>query len=253
MRLLGRLRSDAAELGELLDAGPALSEAWRASFAKDATDFTIDRIGDDEASWFAWWAYLLEHGERPTFAVVSNLEALSGIERAAPGHLDGIVQRLAGGRLELSLIVPPEARSGPVAAMMSMLHDAGVRIGVGDVSGWFAVTPGRAALVPAVWGRDRDVDAVVLHLPSMVAALEQLFAARWERAEPWADGGDRVPADPVVELLCLGFTDAQIADRLGISVRSVRRRVAQRMQDEGASTRMELGYRLGVGSAAASH
>jgi hypothetical protein len=165
------------------------------------------------------------------------------MDLAAPGHLDGLVERLIGGELSLRLIVPPEARSGPASALMSQLHSAGAEIRVGDVSGWFAVTPDRAALVPAVWGRDRDVDAMVQHTPSILAALEELFLARWERAAPWKDGGDT--PDPVIELLCLGRTDAQIAEKLGISIRSVRRRLAAAMQRAGAGTRMELGYRLG--------
>jgi hypothetical protein len=243
LRVLGRLRGDAAELNELLDAGPELLAAWRASFTNDAVDYTVDRIGDDGTAWFAWWSFLLEQGSRPTLAIVSNLDALGGIDTTAPGHLEGLLQRLTTGRTALRLLVPPEARIGSTAVVMSMLHDAGVRLRVGDVSGWFAVAPGRAALVPTVWGRDRDVDAMVLHTPSMLAALEQLFLLRWEAAAPWTAGSRR--PDPVIELLCLGRSDAQIAGQLGISIRSVRRRVAETLQRTGAATRMQLGYRLG--------
>lgn len=238
-----RLSGETRQLGELLEAVPELSAKWRASFAKNAVDYTVDRIGDDGAAWFAWWAYLLEQGQRPTFAIVSNLEALGGMDLTAPGHLDGLLTRLMNGDLALKLIVPPEARTGSAAELMSVLNEAGVDIRVGDVSGWFAVTPDRAALVPAVWGRDRDVDALVLRTTSIVAALEQLFLERWRSAVPWGDEGE--VRDPVIQLLCLGRTDAQIAERLGISIRSVRRRVAEAMRRSGADTRMELGYRLG--------
>lgn len=237
-----RLQRETGQLAELLEAAPELSAAWRASHENDAVDYTIDRIGDDGAAWFAWWAYLLEHGRRPTYAIVSNLDALGGMDLAAPHHLEGLLGRVGRGELSLRLIVPAEARVGPAAELMSILHRAGVAIRVGDASGWFAVTPGRAALLPAVWGRDRDVDALMLHTPSIVAALEQLFLERWEDAGPWA--GDEAASDPAIELLCLGRTDAQVADQLGISVRSVRRRVAAEMQRVGAVTRTQLGFRL---------
>lgn len=238
-----RLEGETRQLGELLEAVPGLSAQWRASFENDAVDYTVDRIGDDGAAWFAWWTYLLEQGPRPTFAIVSNLDALGSIDLSAPGHLDALVARIEAGDLTLKLIVPPEARRGPVASLMTLLVQSGVEIRVGDVTGWFAVTPDRAALVPAVWGEDRNIDALVLHTPSIVAALDQLFLLRWARAAPWVDGSG--PRDPVIEMLCLGRTDAQIAEGLGISIRSVRRRVAAAMQRTGCVTRMELGYRLG--------
>lgn len=248
-----RLESETRQLGELLEAVPELSAQWRASFENDAVDYTVDRIGDDGAAWFAWWTYLLEQGPRPTFAIVSNLDALGGIDLSAPGHLGALVERIAAGDLALRLIVPPEARTGPAASLMTLLARSGADIRVGDVAGWFAVTPDRAALVPAVWGKDRDVDAMVLRTPSIVAALEQLFLVRWAGAAPWVGGGsgDGGSRDPVIELLCLGRTDAQIAERLGVSIRSVRRRVAATMQRTGCVTRMELGYRLGRESASA--
>lgn len=100
--------------------------------------------------------------------------------------------------------------------------------------------------MPATWGKDRDVDAMVLHTPSIIAALEQLFLVRWEASSPWQEGKTRT--DPVIELLCLGRTDAQIAEELGISIPSVRRRVAAAMQREHCDTRMQLGFRLGRAS-----
>lgn len=236
-----RIRDDSAGLERMLEAIGPLQAAWRDSFTRDAADYTIDRIDRDEGAWFAWWSYLLDQGRRRTLAIVSNLDAIGRIDVAAPGHLAQLASRLRAGEISLELIVPPEARTGPASRLVSALVEAGAAVRVGDTAGWFAVTPGRAALVPAVWDRDRDVDALVLHVPSIVAGLEQLFRMRWETAEPWAAGA----ADPVIELLCLGLADAAIAARLGISVRSVRRRVAAAITASGAATRMELGYRLG--------
>lgn len=237
-----RIRRDSEEVAEVLEQMPSLTASWRAALGNDVIDYTVDRIGDDETAWFAWWGFLLEQGDHPTFAIVSNLDALGGIERAAPGQLSALLERLADGRLSLRLIVPPEAAQGRIGELMAELETAGAQLRVGDVSDWFAVTPHRAALLPAVWGEDRDVDALVVHTPAIVAALEQLFLARWSRARPWSES-----LDPAIELLCEGRTDAQVAERLGISVRSVRRRVAAEMRRTGAVTRTQLGFRLALG------
>lgn len=61
-----------------------------------------------------------------------------------------------------------------------------------------------------------------------------------------APGGDR----PAIAELCRGRTDDEIARLLGISVRSVRRRVAAALAETGAASRMELGYLLGSGQPA---
>ena len=246
--LLARLQRDADELRDLVEELPLRTAAWRASYAKDTVDVTVDRIGADGASWFAWWGYLLEQGRHPTYAIVSNLDAIDGIEGLAPGHLDRLGQSLASGELSLRLIVPLGADRGAAGEVIAGLAGAGVELRVGDVSDWFAVTPNRAALLPARWGLDRDVDALVVHTPGIVAALEQLFLLRWSQARPWNER-----RDPAIELLCAGRTDDQIAEKLGISVRSVRRRVAAHMQRTGAATRTQLGYLLAREHAGSAH
>lgn len=80
---------------------------------------------------------------------------------------------------------------------------------------------------------------------SLVAALTHWFEAMWERARPVPD---LETADPrpdlrrfLLEQLMAGATDEVIARKLGIGLRTVRRRIAALMVDAGADTRFQLG------------
>ena len=247
---LSRQRRDLAGLRQLVGSAGALSAIWRESFENDATGYTIDRIDEDGRAWFAWWSYLVERPGGEAFAILSNLEALALMEGAAPGHLDRLLGMLERGETALSLLVPAEAREGQAAAVMRRLVAAGAAVRVGDTTGWFAVGAGTAALVPAVWGKDRGVAALLVREPSIVAALEELFRLRWRDASRWEDGRPRAATDRAIAELCRGRTDDEIARLLGISVRSVRRRVAAALAETGAASRMELGYLLGSGQPA---
>jgi len=245
--LAERMRRDLGGLAQLVASSGRLATAWRESFAHDAVDYTIDRIHDDGAAWFSWWSYLVEREGGESFAIVSNLDALAIMETAAPGLLDRTIGMLERGEMSLSLLVAPEARAGAAADVMDRLATAGAGVRIADASRWFAVASGEVALVPAQWGRDRDVAALLVREPSIVAALADLFRLRWRSAAPWA-GARSAAADPVIAALCEGRTDGDVADRFGISVRSVRRRVAAALAETGSASRMELGRRLGEAS-----
>lgn len=244
-RVSARIGGDLAGLAQLVASSGTLTALWRESFEHDAVDYTIDRIEDDGTAWFDWWSYLVEREGTEAVAIVSNLGALELMESAAPGHLDRLLGLLARGTTRLRLLVPPEARARPAADLMHRLSGAGAAIRIGDTSGWFAVASGALALVPAVWGRDRDVAALLLREPSILDGLESLFRLRWNAGSPWTAGAMRASSDPIIEALCRGATDGEVAERFSISVRSVRRRVAAALAETGVSSRMELGHLLG--------
>lgn len=52
--------------------------------------------------------------------------------------------------------------------------------------------------------------------------------------------------DPIIGMLIDGASDRQAALRLGISERTVSRRIADAMSAAGAATRFQWGYRLGL-------
>ncbi|MCJ0873520.1 helix-turn-helix domain-containing protein [Streptomyces sp. AP-93] len=94
--------------------------------------------------------------------------------------------------------------------------------------------------------------AAVVRERSVVAFVKETYERLWLAAEPFAVAfGTRSEiADDVrqaiVRLLMEGMTDASIATRLGMSVRTCRRHVADIMVELGAQSRFQAGYLLAV-------
>jgi len=96
--------------------------------------------------------------------------------------------------------------------------------------------------------------AVVVHPSGLLDALQALFDATWEHAWPLCLGPDGALADQrpagallpldhqVLSLLLAGLTDRAIASHLGMSMRTVQRRVQRMMELAGVRTRMQLGW-----------
>lgn len=105
----------------------------------------------------------------------------------------------------------------------------------------------RAGVVPLM-SNDQSVEGVaVIHRSGILLALVALFEAYWERAFPVAGGATARPAEltdkdvEVLRLLGTGLKDEAIARQLGISMRTVRRRVLRMMDLLHASTRFQAG------------
>ncbi|HUR52100.1 MAG TPA: helix-turn-helix transcriptional regulator [Mycobacteriales bacterium] len=107
------------------------------------------------------------------------------------------------------------------------------------------------ALLPLLSGTEHDQPAALLIRPSvLVDSLVALFEALWRAAPPLRldAGGDvedheESEARTVVALLAAGLGDARIAHTLGVSERTVRRKVASALTLLGAETRFQAGLR----------
>jgi DNA-binding CsgD family transcriptional regulator len=106
------------------------------------------------------------------------------------------------------------------------------------------------AYIPAAHVRPAR-QALLVRDPTIVALLVELFEATWAAAEP-LDGpkstgsGDRMPSSQEIALLRIlaaGSTDDAAAKKLGVSVRTVRRIMADLMERLGATSRFEAGHR----------
>ncbi|CRK58751.1 regulatory protein [Alloactinosynnema sp. L-07] len=102
----------------------------------------------------------------------------------------------------------------------------------------------------AVLTADRSYAGVaVFQLPSVVTANVELFERIWPVAVPVGpaeSARDSVLTDrerELLSLLCSGSTDESAAARLGISVRTVRRMVADIMHRLGARSRFQAGVK----------
>jgi len=119
---------------------------------------------------------------------------------------------------------------------------------------------GRVRTVQELFGRmlvfDREIvfipsqtspeGAVVTREPSIVNFLCALFEQMWNSAAPFfeplaADTPDDVKRS-ILQLLISGHKDEMVARRMGLSVRTCRRHIAEIMQEIGAESRFQAGY-----------
>lgn len=90
-----------------------------------------------------------------------------------------------------------------------------------------------------------EQDLLLVRDPSLVDVFVALFEELWRRAEPTPEQRASPGEDRVLELLALGVKDEAIARQLGVSLRTVRRRIAGLMDEHGADTRYQLGLAVG--------
>ncbi|MEU9508439.1 helix-turn-helix domain-containing protein [Micromonospora sp. NPDC048170] len=110
----------------------------------------------------------------------------------------------------------------------------------------------RLAVVPVPGRPAGQGDAVIIVRPSaLLDALIKLFDGLWQRALPLPSPTNPQPLEHrsfaatghqrLVTLLLSGLTDEAIARQLGLSHRTVQRRIAALMADLGAHTRFQAG------------
>lgn len=115
-----------------------------------------------------------------------------------------------------------------------------------------AIADRRVALLPL----DLDVEhaqAAVIHESTLLTALHELFQAYWEQAMPISsqetdlDTGTAVTGQPhpetrqLIQLLASGLTDSAIARQLGLSPRTMRRRLRQVLDELSVTNRFQAG------------
>lgn len=107
-----------------------------------------------------------------------------------------------------------------------------------------------SALVPLL-AHPGDERALVIHQSALVAGLYRLFELLWEQATPLALELEPPPGSPngelpdreIATLLASGLPDKVIARQLGVSLRTVARRVGVLMERLDAQTRFQAGVR----------
>lgn len=148
------------------------------------------------------------------------------------------------------VLVPDPARTAPVlATQFAALELAGAATRtVPKVPADALVVDRRVAVLPASrTGTGTPASIAAFHLPSVVTTMVELFERVWASAVPLIPANLPDSAEPTPrerELLTLlfdGCTDVVAAARLGVSVRTVRRMVADLMNRLGARSRFQAG------------
>lgn len=87
---------------------------------------------------------------------------------------------------------------------------------------------------------------IVVHPSALLRALSELFESLWSRALPLPSGPAGQPAadQQLISLLLAGLTDTASARHLGVSQRTVQRRVAALLDELGVQTRFQAGAKL---------
>src|SRR5262245_25451165 len=112
-----------------------------------------------------------------------------------------------------------------------------------DLPTRMAVFGSDAAVMPELWGSPAG-SRLLIRQPAIVAMCVTLFDELWSRAVKvpglGAELGDGARSQ-LLELLASGAKDEQIARRLSMSLRTVRRRVASLLAELGVDSRFQAG------------
>lgn len=198
-------------------------------------------IRDHESVWERWWA---DHAHitpvRPGVvtpdAVMLRNQVLGDIDRVAADFIER--------DFHMRVILDIEEcadENGEIPEWLRQLIGAGVEVrAMVQPPSWFYIDDGVMGGIPLTWGQGNPAGMVVLQPSPLLAMAAAFFEFLWQRATPIKmeapDGWE-----PVMRLLEVGRSDKQIADALGLGARTVRRRIADAMDELGATTRFELG------------
>ncbi|MET9758890.1 helix-turn-helix transcriptional regulator [Streptomyces sp. NPDC006372] len=109
------------------------------------------------------------------------------------------------------------------------------------------VVDGCRALLPLNASVAGGYCAVVVWHSAVTEALQKLFELAWQQATPLgqaADGGELSAGErTLIRLLAAGMKDEAVARHLGVSLRTLRRRVSELQERLGAASRFQLGMR----------
>jgi DNA-binding CsgD family transcriptional regulator len=240
---LDAARAMVAALSEEFRAGASRHDAHHAVEVLIGADPLRDRLrtlqdsAKQEVLWFCRANPLAMQGSDNTeeFDALRRGVAYRAIyERSLleqPGELDSVMEGISSGE---------EARVTPSLPVRLVIVDR------------------RTAICPLTHDQDRHLgmpSAAVIGSGQLLDALIDLFEGHWERATPLTTDGLPEPGTPaagsagigaperlLLSLLVAGVPDKSIVTQLGISRRTVQRRVDRLMALAGVDTRTALAY-----------
>lgn len=150
--------------------------------------------------------------------------------------------------LERSVLAQPGAAAETVS---SLRNGVGIRV-VDALPMKLVLADDDLGLVPLAAEPGGEPGAVLLHRSGLLAALEALFEKVWRHAYPLELAGDGLAEQDgdgpteldrrILALLLAGLTDQAVATQLGLSLRTLQRRVRHLLDLAGVETRMQLGW-----------
>lgn len=204
----------------------------------------------DLGYWRHWWNMLHSNPDRATnpvemHIVVADEESFTTREWLAEFDAD-IVALVTTARLITGcVIVPPSTLGTPAEDLVGFAIELGLEVRVFPSPTQFVIYNRVAAVLrePPAPGDDLERHTLT-HRAAVVEPLKRLFELQWAAGIPWAEFEKGAPG--ILRLLALGWTDARIASAMGVSVRTVSRRISEIMNAAGVQSRFELGMRYGL-------
>lgn len=232
-----------------IDARRAQLDAVRASLASFAADHFVGRsrswaeapfeLLSDTESFVA-----VEDLQRSTRGEVLSCHPVTDIGVDSPPYTELLERQLAAGRPMRGLYPSDIVEDPDRLAYVRHWARAGEQVRVTNtLPSQVAVFGGEVALVSSDWADGSSSGRILVRAPALVALVADLFERYWDRAMPLAStvAGGRDERAEILEALMLGAKDETVARAMGMSLRTVRRRVADLMDELGATTRFQAG------------
>lgn len=235
-----RMQEETDRTTALMQALPRLIRAWDISEVEDGGQHPlavniIHAVADSGDSWFRHAA--MERPVAPSL-VFPEATALDAALRA--NELPKLQALLTEGQSVRVLVDADIPLDGERGDLVAHAREQGVRFRGGScLPSWFYVDAASIVGVPVLWGSAAPLRTLAIRTPPIVAAMTLLFDQLWDHSGRWGEGAPDWAR--TLELLAVGMTDEAVARALGLTPRTVRRRIAEAMVELGASSRFALG------------
>ncbi len=241
--LTGMLRERRTELDRLSKAVDDLSAAFHDHGRRGSTSRLVELI-EGRASIAARVADMLGRADEEVLAFDTPPYGVTDYEDSEI-EISLLARHIQCRAVYASEVLDVAQRATSIRALVDLGERARV---VPVVPIKMIIVDRREAIVPLTDSVDRAPDnAVVVHKSGICQAMTALFESVWAHAVPLFTPGTDDHADlpgedlGILQLLNAGMKDDVIGRQLGMSERTVRRRVAQLAARLGASSRFQIG------------
>ena len=215
----------------------ALTRDWEVGSSPDDTAPWAEFVHGHEAQWKAWPRYAVSHPPHDPVNLYPDLSIVRSV--MVPTMTEDekrlVAQSAIRGVFPRSLLAVDDDR-----AFLEELRRLGMRIRIADaVPSWVYADRGVLCALPLDWGEHPPSSIAIVTHPSITEIVALYVESIWAKAVDFPLGDDGW--EPVLHLLERGLSDAAIAQSLGISPRTVHRRISEAMDALDAHSRFELG------------
>lgn len=235
-----------SRIQDQIDAWHALSDVV-ASLPSAGTSLTAsagpataptERVHGTRNQWDLWMRLM---GESPPQAPVAVFPDFAGLAEVVLENEAMLRETKESLDFSLRTIIRADEIADPrIRPQLAAFVELGIELRtLVAVPSWFYVDAGVLAALPITWGEAVPTSIAIVREPALLAPLRDYAERLWFRAAP-LPGVATNGWDPVLALLAQGLSDGAVARALDLSVRTVRRRVADASEAYGVSSRFAL-------------